>query len=135
MKIIVVGGLDMSYKQIQIVKCPNCKEEQSIEIWGSVNELDRDIFPKIVDGTIFDYRCEHCGETIHAPHPLLFHKMGVRDIQIGYLVKPVDISSVCISPFNIAMKNVLKQKGYDSENIVESYDDEIAFRNRVSEFI
>lgn len=115
--------------------CPKCGKEQMVEKYDSLNNYDEKIFAKIVDGTIFDYKCEKCEENIHAPHPLLFHKMGIRDVQIGYKISPMQSMFRSTNPIVIAVKEAMKSAGKESEDIVESYEDEEKFRNRVGEFL
>lgn len=116
--------------------CPKCGKEQMVERYDSVNDYHRELFSKIIDKTIFDYECEECKETIHAPYPVLFHKMGIRDIQIGYKI-PVINSPLCsiTSPLMIAMKKVMEDKGHASKDVAECYDDEDEFAKRVADFI
>ena len=91
--------------------CPKCGKEQMVERYDSVNDYHREVFPKIVDKSIFDYECEACKEKIHAPYPLLFHKMGIRDIQIGYRIKPMQPTFRSFNPMMVA-DNLKRQGGF-----------------------
>ena len=115
--------------------CPNCGKKQFVKRYDSINNYDKELFPKIVDKSIFDYECEFCKEKIHAPYPFLFHQMGIRDIQIGYKIHPVSSLSHLLNPVMIAMKKVMDDSGCDADDISEYYDNEDAFANRVSDFI
>lgn len=113
--------------------CPKCGKEQMVERYDSINDYHKELFPQIVDKTIFDYECEACRERIHAPYPLLFHRMGVRDIQIGYKISP--IRPTYSDVLTLAMKTVMDNSGLDSKDISERYDDEDEFVERVSNFL
>lgn len=115
--------------------CPKCGKEQMVEKYDSVNNYDEEMFAKIADGTIFDFKCENCEENIHAPHPLLFHKMGIQDVQIGYKISPMQSMFRSMNPIVIAMKEAMESAGKQSEDIVERYEDEEEFKKRVGEFL
>lgn len=113
--------------------CPKCGKEQMVERYDSINDYHKELFPQIVDKTIFDYECEAYRERIHAPYPLLFHRMGVRDIQIGYKISPIRLTYSDV--LTLAMKTVMDNSGLDSKDISERYDDEDEFVERVSNFL
>ena len=116
--------------------CPNCGKEQKVERYDSINNYEREVFPKLADGTIFDYECKYCKKTIHSPYPLLFHKMGIRDIMIGYKFAPVHNTPVFqANPFMAVMKKSMEEKGHDTSDIRENYENETEFINRVKEFL
>jgi len=125
----------MSSKSIHKVTCPKCKKEQFIERYNSINDYHKELFPKIVDKTIFDYECESCKEKIHHPYPLLFHKMGIRDIQIGYKIYHIQQTCRSFNPIIVAMKKALEDTGHESKDIFECYEDVDAFSERVASFI
>lgn len=125
----------MSSASLHKEVCPKCGTEQTIERYDSVNDFDKNLFSKIADKSIFDYECEACKEKIHAPYPLIFHKMGFRDIQIGYKITPIPVLSEMLNPFIFATKKAMKMSGQECEDISERYDDENEFANRVNEFI
>lgn len=127
----------MSSASLHTVKCPKCNKEQTIERYNSINDYHRELFPKIADKTIFDYKCSSCNETIHEPYPLLFHKMGFRDIQIGYrfpVIGKISLDSM-ENPIVALMKKVMEDSGHEAKDIAESYEDEDEFAKRVAEFI
>lgn len=125
----------MSSASLHTVTCPKCKKEQTIERYNSINDYHKELFPKIVDKTIFDYECEFCKEKIHHPYPLLFHKMGIRDIQIGYKISPTPTAFRPTNPMMIAMKMALADTGHESKDISERCEDEDTFAQRVASFI
>lgn len=114
--------------------CPKCGKEQMVERYDSVNDYHGELFPKIIDKSIFDYECECCKEKIHAPYPLLFHKMGVRDIQIGYKISPIPTYHT-LDPMMVAMKKVMEEAGCETNDISERYDNEDKFVKRVKDFV
>lgn len=122
----------MSKVTLHEVTCPKCGKNQRIERYDSINDYHRELFPKIVDKTIFDYQCEECKETVHDPYPLLFHMMGIQDIQIGYRIQPIRFSAELFNPLMKMMKEALESSGQESRDITESYDDEDEFAYRVA---
>lgn len=78
---------------------------------------------------------EKCKAKIHAPYPLFFHKMGFRDIQIGYKIHPICVSLFPAHPLIEALKNVMKEDGHETKDVSEYYDDEDEFANRVKSFL
>lgn len=122
----------MSRASLHDVTCPKCGKNQRIERYDSINDYHSELFPKIVDKTIFDYQCEECKETVHDPYPLLFHLMGIQDIQIGYRIQPIRFSTGIFSPLMEMMKEALERSGRESKDITESYDDENEFAYRVA---
>lgn len=128
----------MSSASLHKVVCPKCGKEQTIERYDSINNHNWELFPRIVDKSIFDYECKSCKEKVHAPYPLIFHKMGIRDVQIGYKIEIIPIQPTFISFFNpkdIAMKKVMEDSGHKVENILEYYDNEDEFARRVNDFV
>lgn len=127
----------MSAASLHKEVCPKCGYEQMVERYDSINDYHKELFPQIIDKSIFDYECESCKEKIHAPYPLLFHKMGFRDIQIGYKIHPIGIprSLFPSHPLMAAMKNVMKETGYEYLDITEYYDDENEFAQRIENLV
>ena len=75
-------------------------------------------------------------KTIHSPYPLLFHRMGIQDIMIGYKFAPVHNMPVFPeNPFMAVMKKSMEDTGHDASDIRENYEDETEFINRVKEFL
>lgn len=125
----------MSNISLHEEKCPKCGKEQMVERYDSINDYHRELFPKIVDKSIFDYTCKACKEKIHSPYPLLFHKMGIRDIQIGYRMPVMDLSLFPTTPLLTAMKKAMADAGDESEDVSECYNDEDEFAKRVERFV
>ena len=119
--------------------CPNCGKEQKVERYDSINNYEREVFPKLANGTIFDYECKFCKKIIHSPYPLLFHRMGFRNIMIGYKFAPLYSMPVFpANPFMAVMKKSMEEKGHDTSDIRdirENYENETEFINRVKEFL
>ena len=125
----------MSSASIHKEICPKCGKEQMVERYDSINNYHSELFPQIVNKSIFDYECESCKEKIHAPYPLLFHKLGIRDIQIGYKIKPMLPIFHSLNPMTAAFKKVMENDGHEFKDISEYYDNEDAFANRVKDFL
>ena len=115
--------------------CPKCGKEQLVERYDSINDYHKELFPKIIDKTIFDYECEFCHEKIHSPYPLLFHKMGFRDIQVGYKISPINIRLYSFNPLFEAIKMAMEKDGHNCKDISECYDNEDEFANRVKSIL
>lgn len=125
----------MSSASLHKEVCPKCGKEQMVERYDSINDYHKELFTQIVDKSIFDYECESCKEKVHAPYPLLFHKMGIRDIQIGYKIRPMQPIFHSFNPIIFAMKKVMEDVDCETKDIAEYYDNENDFANRVSNFL
>lgn len=122
----------MSSVTIHHEVCPCCKNKQQIERFDSVNDFDREVFARIVDKSIFYYKCNKCKKKIYSPYPLLFHRMGCKDIQIGYMIHPISAKDILlVNP----LITLLRKIGKDGDDIAEYYDDVDKFIKRVKEFI
>ena len=124
----------MSSASLHKVICSKCGREQTIERYDSINDYHRELFPKIIDKTIFDFECEFCKEKIHEPYPLLFHKMGFSDIQIGYKMHPIPLPRFS-NPLMEAIKMAMEIDGHEMKDVSECYDDENEFAQRVAGFL
>lgn len=120
----------MSKSSLHRVICPKCNKEQVIERYDSINDYHYELFPKIIDKSIFDYECKNCKETIHEPYPLLFHKMGFPDIQIGYRMAPLP-TSILAAMFPAVASGIHALPGNE---IREYYENEDDFASRVQHF-
>lgn len=126
----------MSSASLHKEVCPKCGREQMVERYDSINDYHMELFSKIMDKSIFDYQCEACKEVIHAPHPLLFHRLGIKDIQIGYKVPPSSVRFPINNQFMAAViKKSLENAGMDTKDVCENYEDEEAFVDRVKDIL
>lgn len=119
----------MSRVELRKYKCPNCYKISDIEVYTSVNNYHSELFAKILDKSIFNWKCPNCGKLNYQPYPIMFHKMGFKDVQICYKFPTSPIFSFCCIP------DFLKNTGIDTAPIYESYDDIDEFVRRVSDFV
>lgn len=122
----------MSRVSLHEVTCPKCGKTQRIERYDSINNYHNELFPKIVDKTIFDYQCECCKKIVHEPYPLLFHLMGFQDVQIAYKFPEQAFSFARAFLPPSETENELRAMGVLKDNIMETYDDEDEFAYRVA---
>ncbi len=56
------------------IKCPQCGEDVEIEQWSAVNsEKNPEQKKKLLDGTLFQTKCEKCGKIITVGYPVVYH--------------------------------------------------------------
>ena len=66
----------MSLEHKETVICPNCKRENQIKIWQSLNgELDPDAKQLLLEGTLFRFICQRCCYVSNLNYELLYHDM------------------------------------------------------------
>jgi len=64
-----------SFRNIKIT-CPVCKKEGTYTVWDSVNvDLDPELKPKVMDGSLFTWVCPNCKKSFNAPYSFLYHDM------------------------------------------------------------
>ena len=69
----------MSRKTTVKVTCPKCKKEFEAVCWDSLNaDLNPAEKLKLLDGTFFDQKCEHCGTVATMFYPTLYHDMSKK---------------------------------------------------------
>ncbi len=66
----------MSSITLHTETCPNCGKEQKVERYDSINNYEREVFPKLADGTIFDYECQYCKKNHTFPIPIIVSQNG-----------------------------------------------------------
>lgn len=55
------------------ITCPECNNAFEFGAWTLINaEENPEAVPKIIDGSICDFICPHCGYEAHLAHPCLF---------------------------------------------------------------
>lgn len=63
----------MSYKKVETITCFACGSKRKATLWAIVNSLENTkIKKKVVDGTIFEYKCPTCGEINFITYPMLY---------------------------------------------------------------
>lgn len=66
----------MSFMQHGKIACPNCGKPFEIEIWDSINsQISPTLLTKVFDGSLFRFKCPHCGEETMQLYPLLINVM------------------------------------------------------------
>ncbi|MDO4459000.1 MAG: CpXC domain-containing protein [Clostridia bacterium] len=64
------------------VSCPNCGEPHSVDIITSINAHDNpELKEKVLDESLFDFRCDRCNYTCQVTWPLVYH-----DPDAGFMV-------------------------------------------------
>ena len=73
----------MSMSHIVKATCPDCKKEFPLEVWQSVNvQLNPEMREKVLDGSIFQFECPHCGMKGHTEYPFLYN-----DMKHGFMIQ------------------------------------------------
>ena len=66
----------MSLKQEVTLSCPACEQDFTAAVWLSVNtNVSPELKEKILDDTLNEISCSHCGFAFVAVAPLLYHDM------------------------------------------------------------
>ena len=66
----------MSMHHIEQIKCPKCGKDAEFEIWNSINvDLNPEMREKVLDGTLYDFKCQHCGHEDKIAYPILYNDM------------------------------------------------------------
>lgn len=77
----------MSKQSTQQIDCPNCKHVQNFTVLDSLNgDLDPNAKQKLLNGTLFKYKCEKCGYEADIVYNMLYHDMGHNTMV--YFVQP-----------------------------------------------
>jgi hypothetical protein len=66
----------MTIERHERVACPNCKQEQSVTIWETLNaDLNPEARESLFRAEINAFVCTACGERIEITTPLMYHDM------------------------------------------------------------
>lgn len=66
----------MSRERRKTITCPKCGKESNYIIWDSLNgDLNPDAKRRLIEGTLFDYNCPHCGHQGNVDYEILYHDM------------------------------------------------------------
>ena len=69
----------MSLENKEIIKCPECGKENEFIVWQSLNgDLDPEAKQKLLDGTLFQFKCSGCGYESNVSYPTLYHDTARR---------------------------------------------------------
>ena len=73
----------MSLNHIVKATCPDCKKEFPFEVWQSVNvQLNPEMREKVLDHSIFNFKCPECGLEAHTDYPFLYN-----DMKNGFMIQ------------------------------------------------
>lgn len=66
----------MSMERKEILACPKCGHKQDFVIWQSLNgDIDPVAKQQLLDGELFNFKCEECGNVSNVDYPILYHDM------------------------------------------------------------
>lgn len=76
------------------VVCPMCGEVGKADIYTSVNvSLNADLRERVLDGSLFAWKCPSCGYTARLTYPVLYNDMKNRFMV--YLIPKIDRFQLC----------------------------------------
>ena len=103
-----------SFREIKI-NCPACNAEGPYLIWDSVNvDLNPELKPKVMDGSLFTWVCPNCKEKFNAPYSFLYH-----DMTHGFMVM-FDSENSHIIPFGEFLRLSENKLNTEAVDIIES---------------
>lgn len=91
--------------------CPSCNKEHDITYWQSLNSaLNPAETEKLLDGTLFETTCPHCGNKTGVSYPVLYHDQ--HNAAMVYLLPSASASDIekTIALFN--QQQGLKDREY-----------------------
>jgi hypothetical protein len=66
----------MSSQHFEKITCPKCQKDSEFVMYDSVNvSLDPEDKEKIIDGSLFLFKCPECGAEVHVEYGVLYHDM------------------------------------------------------------
>lgn len=66
----------MSQSRNETLVCPRCGRQGTFTVWDSINaDQDPDLKEKLLDETLFLWRCPHCGHQSYITFGTLYHDM------------------------------------------------------------
>ena len=81
-------------EEILELECPHCHAAQRVSVPTTVHKLDDpDAYRRILDGTLFEYTCPHCGGKMHVTFGVMFHDPEKR-ILCFYCPDPNQVKEV-----------------------------------------
>jgi len=67
----------MSQSRTEILTCPRCGGQGEFTVWDSINaDQDPDLKEKLLDESLFVWRCPHCGHQSYITFGTLYHDMS-----------------------------------------------------------
>ena len=90
----------MSVRTHEIIQCPECKHEQEMEVYRSINTgLDPNLRRELFEGAINRFSCESCGHQSALAIPLLYNDPQ-REFCVHYYPLQMIKSEPFLSQFN-----------------------------------
>lgn len=72
------------------VACPGCGAKVPTRMWSGINaEVNPNLRAQVLDETLFDWKCPHCGYEAKLAYPCLYHDKGGR-FMVYFLPKSPD---------------------------------------------
>ncbi len=66
----------MSKIRKEKIACPTCGAEDEVTVWDSLNtQFNPEEKQKLLDGTLFAFKCKQCGAVINLNYDTLYHDM------------------------------------------------------------
>ena len=82
----------MSKCSIEKISCPVCGKSGEFKIWDNLNtDLDKEAQQQLLDGKLFLFECEKCGNSTHVFYPCLYN--DVENKVMIHLVEEKEVSS------------------------------------------
>lgn len=101
----------MSMERIETIICPKCGQENKIIVWDSLNgDLDPEAKEKLLNGTLFRFKCTKCGYESNVEYNLLYHDM--KNNVMVYLVHPDVVDKTIQEMINLEKTLPVKMRGY-----------------------
>lgn len=126
----------MSKVYSETINCPKCNKELNVNIYSSINvNFDSELKDKLLNGELTNVPCD-CGLVISLNYPILYHKIGCKDVMIQYTNSDIEttkrkyeearkfINTSFINPFGLSLKQ---------EEIFEIYNNWGEFTKRIKE--
>lgn len=141
----------MSRMSTELISCPKCGKESEIVVWSSLNaDIDPAAKQKLLDGTLFNFTCSHCGNMTNVLYPILYHDMAhsamvylvdkdsverTQEMFSGPGYEPVFGNDeyrvrIVTHPYSLREKAIIFDNGLD-DRIIEAV--KLIFRDKLSE--
>jgi hypothetical protein len=89
----------VSNSEVITIACPACTKKQQFTVWVSVNAtLSPELKQKLLDRTLFTFKCEKCGETAEVNQELMYHDMERKLMFLRGQEAPQETLDECFGP-------------------------------------
>lgn len=76
--------MSISFEEAVDLQCPHCATAFTAPLWVIVDAGERpDLVGRILDGTVHDTTCPHCGESGQIVAPLLYHDARAKQVLLA----------------------------------------------------